>query len=43
LTVGVQFAVCVVRIEPGVQAAVTEVTVLGTVTVTVAVPDLVVS
>ncbi len=43
LTVGVQDAVWVVRIDPGEQAAVTEVTVLGTATVTVAMPDLVVS
>ncbi len=43
LTVGVQDAVWVVRIDPGEQAAVTEVTVLGTATVTVAEPDLVVS
>ncbi len=43
LTVGVQDAVWVVRIDPGEQDAVTEVTVLGTATVTVAMPDLVVS
>ncbi len=43
MTIGVQVAVCVVRIEPGVQDAVTEVMVLGTATVTVAMPDLVVS
>jgi hypothetical protein len=43
VTVGVQVDTCVVRMEVGEQATVTEVIVGGTVTATVAVPDLVVS